>query len=95
MADGGTDVSENDVENPSADGLARNEESSFFAQQADALVEVAKACLAGGETNLENTMLLCSKHHRLMHEGGFTIKKNYQGECYFETAHGRVVASAI
>jgi len=45
----------------------------------------------GGETNLKNTLLLCSKHHRLHHEGGFTIKHNYQNERYFETSRGRVV----
>ena len=45
----------------------------------------------GGETNLENTILLCSKHHRLLHEGGYVIRKNYQGQWYFETASGRVV----
>ncbi len=27
----------------------------------------------GGETSLENLMLLCSHHHRLVHEGGFQI----------------------
>jgi hypothetical protein len=46
----------------------------------------------GGETSLENTLLLCSKHHRLLHEGGFAIKKNYRGERYFETSQGHVVA---
>jgi len=45
----------------------------------------------GGETSLENTLLLCSKHHRLLHEGGFSIKRNYRGERYFETSSGRVV----
>jgi hypothetical protein len=45
----------------------------------------------GGETSLKNTLLLCSKHHRLLHEGGYTIKKNYKGERYFETAQGKVV----
>ncbi len=49
----------------------------------------------GGETTLENTMLLCSKHHRLLHEGGYSIKQNYKDEWYFETAQGRVVAPAI
>jgi hypothetical protein len=45
----------------------------------------------GGETSLKNTLLLCSKHHRLLHEGGYSIKKNYQGERYFETSQGKIV----
>ena len=28
---------------------------------------------AGGETSLDNLMLLCSRHHRLVHEGGYRI----------------------
>ena len=30
----------------------------------------------GGETSAGNTLLLCSKHHHLLHEGGYTIQKN-------------------
>jgi hypothetical protein len=45
----------------------------------------------GGETKLDNTLLLCSRHHRLLHEGGYHIKNNYKGERYFETNQGRVV----
>jgi hypothetical protein len=37
----------------------------------------------GGETSLENTMLLCSKHHRLLHEGNFRIKADCNGEWHF------------
>ena len=33
---------------------------------------------AGGETRLDNLMLLCSRHHRLMHEGGFRIERDYR-----------------
>ena len=46
----------------------------------------------GGRTSLDNTILLCSKHHRLLHEGGFRIKTSHRGEWYFETAQGKVVA---
>jgi hypothetical protein len=42
----------------------------------------------GGDTSLANTMLLCAKHHRLLHEGGFSIKKNYKDQWYFETSLG-------
>ena len=37
----------------------------------------------GGETSLDNTILLCSTHHRLLHEGGFRIRKDPGGEWQF------------
>ncbi len=40
----------------------------------------------GGETSLDNTVLLCSTHHRLLHEGGFRINKGTTGEWQFKTA---------
>ncbi len=46
---------------------------------------------AGGETSLENLMLLCSRHHMLLHEGGFTIEKDYRSQWFFRLADGRVV----
>lgn len=30
-----------------------------------------------GETNLDNLLLLCTRHHTLVHEGGFTIRKDF------------------
>ena len=48
----------------------------------------------GGETSLENAMLICNRHHRLLHEGGFTIHKNFAGEWYFRTAEGKVLPEA-
>lgn len=39
----------------------------------------------GGETSLENTVLLCSKHHRLLHEGGFEIRRGPTGDWRFRT----------
>jgi 5-methylcytosine-specific restriction endonuclease McrA len=30
----------------------------------------------GGETNLDNLTLICSRHHHAVHEGGWTIVKN-------------------
>lgn len=45
----------------------------------------------GGETSLSNTILLCSTHHRALHEGGFSIQKDYSGEWYFRNEKGRAL----
>ncbi len=37
----------------------------------------------GGETSLENLVLLCRHHHHLVHEGGFTCEKSEDGEIVF------------
>jgi len=46
---------------------------------------------AGGETSLDNLMLLCSRHHRLVHEGGFRIDKDYRNRWIFKRPDGRAV----
>jgi len=46
---------------------------------------------AGGETNLDNLMLLCSQHHKLVHEGGFAIERDYQDQWFFKGPDGRAV----
>jgi Domain of unknown function (DUF222)/HNH endonuclease len=46
---------------------------------------------AGGETSLDNLMLLCSQHHKLVHEGGFTIQRDYQNHWFFKRPDGRAV----
>ena len=45
----------------------------------------------GGETSLANLMLLCSKHHNLVHEGGFRIEKDYRDRWFFKRPDGRAV----
>ncbi|HEX5049027.1 MAG TPA: DUF222 domain-containing protein [Gammaproteobacteria bacterium] len=45
----------------------------------------------GGETTPENLTLLCSHHHRLVHEGGFGIRRNADDEIYFVRPDGRVI----
>jgi len=46
---------------------------------------------AGGETGLENLMLLCTQHHRLVHEDGFRIEKDYRDRWFFKRPDGRAV----
>ena len=46
---------------------------------------------AGGETSLDNLMLLCSRHHRLVHEGGFCIERDFQDRWFFKRPDGRAV----
>jgi hypothetical protein len=45
----------------------------------------------GGETSVENLTLLCSFHHRLLHEGGFRAQRDELGGVRFERADGRVI----
>ena len=45
----------------------------------------------GGETSLDNLMLLCTRHHTLVHEGGFTIDRNYNDKWYFRRPDGCAV----
>jgi Domain of unknown function (DUF222)/HNH endonuclease len=45
----------------------------------------------GGGSVFENLALLCTHHHRLVHEGGFTMRKDAQGELTFRRPDGRVI----
>jgi 5-methylcytosine-specific restriction endonuclease McrA len=45
----------------------------------------------GGETSLDNLMLLCSQHHKLIHEGGFTLERDYQNQWFFKRPDGKAV----
>jgi len=45
----------------------------------------------GGETSLENLLLICSHHHTLIHEGGFSVRRRADGSCYFVRPDGRPV----
>jgi hypothetical protein len=48
----------------------------------------------GGETSLENLMLLCTKHHTLVHEGGFRIERDFQNRWYFLRPDGIAVPAS-
>ena len=45
----------------------------------------------GGETSMDNLVMLCGRHHRLVHEGGYEIATDHQGERYFRRPDGRAV----
>jgi len=45
----------------------------------------------GGETALDNLLLLCTKHHTLVHEGGFRIEKDYRDDWFFVKPDGVAV----
>ncbi len=45
----------------------------------------------GGATSLDNLTLLCSHHHRLLHEGGFRMRRDAEGRWYFQRADGRAI----
>ncbi len=49
----------------------------------------------GGETSLDNLILLCSHHHRLVHEGGFTVATRRDGSRYFARPDGRPVEVGV
>jgi hypothetical protein len=48
----------------------------------------------GGETKLDNLVLLCSRHHRLVHEGGFSLARKPGGALVFRRPGGRVVPAS-
>ena len=45
----------------------------------------------GGETKLSNLVLLCRRHHRLLHEGGLRLEMDDRGEVRFFNARGRLI----
>jgi hypothetical protein len=45
----------------------------------------------GGETRLDNLVLLCRHHHRLVHEGGFGLRRETGGRLVFTRPDGRLI----
>ena len=48
----------------------------------------------GGETNLSNLITLCGRHHRAVHELGWTMKGSADEVVTFEGPHGHRMTSA-
>jgi hypothetical protein len=48
----------------------------------------------GGGTSLDNLVLLCRHHHRLVHEGGFMLTLSAAGEKRFRRPDGTVVPAS-
>jgi hypothetical protein len=45
----------------------------------------------GGETRLDNLLLLCRKHHHALHEGGYSIVRRDDGQWLFLTDRGEAL----
>lgn len=48
----------------------------------------------GGETKLDNLVLLCRRHHRAVHEGGCSVELDAGGRVRFTDPHGRELPDA-
>ncbi len=48
----------------------------------------------GGETKLDNTLLLCRSHHRTVHEGGYRVCIDRTGQVVFFTPRGKALFEA-
>jgi hypothetical protein len=49
----------------------------------------------GGETRLDNLVLLCRHHHRLLHQDGYEIIKRGEQQFEFLTPHGDAMRAAL
>jgi hypothetical protein len=48
----------------------------------------------GGETSLDNLVLLCRPHHRLVHEGGYSVGRERDGSLGFRDPRGTPIPYA-
>ncbi|HSE95316.1 MAG TPA: DUF222 domain-containing protein, partial [Methylomirabilota bacterium] len=46
---------------------------------------------SGGPTRLDNLALLCGRHHRAVHEEGYTVVRDADGRLQFSTPRGRPI----
>ena len=47
----------------------------------------------GGKTSMDNLLLLCRRHHRLVHEEGFGLSRNPDGVIKFTLPDGKIIPS--
>ena len=47
----------------------------------------------GGPTDLDNLVSLCRRHHRLVHERGYSVRLDESGEARFTNRHGIAIAN--
>jgi hypothetical protein len=47
--------------------------------------------LHGGETSVDNLALLCTHHHHLVHEGGWSVARTADGQLVFTAPDGRAL----
>ncbi len=47
----------------------------------------------GGETSMDNLVLLCRRHHRLVHEEGFGLNRDTSGAIHFSLPDGKAIPS--
>jgi hypothetical protein len=50
--------------------------------------------LSGGETSVGNLCLLCTAHHRMVHEGGWTVSRAEDGTLSFAAPTGQALGPA-
>ena len=48
----------------------------------------------GGATSLDNLLLLCRRHHRAVHEGGFALIRHDHGQVRFLRPNGSTLEAA-
>jgi hypothetical protein len=48
----------------------------------------------GGDTSVKNLVLLCRRHHRAVHEGGFDVMRRADGTVTFLRSNGTVLEAA-
>lgn len=63
------------------------------AGRADLPIETVRRLSCDGSIAhiVDNLTLLCTQHHRLLHEGRFRIRHDVEGALYFERSDGRVI----